>query len=395
MPWAVAQAGGFHVIHTFNSKSGGMSPVASLIADVSGNLYGSTTSGGPSGAGIIFELSPPAPPEREWTETVLHIFKCNKKGSCYGGDHSYGSLIMDSAGSLYGTTIGGGTYGSGNVFRLASDGTETVLYSFRGPAQGDGEYPRAGLVADSAGNLYGTTEFGGTANDGTVFKLAPDGTETVLYSFTGGNDGANPVAGVTVDAMGNLYGTTLTGGIGCGHAGNGCGTVFKIAPDGTETILHSFCTEGSACSDGSTPQSNLLADTAGSLYGTTTYGGAYGSGTVFKVETDGTEKVLYSFDATGNYSDGAAPVAGVIADTSGNLYGTTASGGQGAGWGVVFRLAPNGTETVLHSFSGGSDGWDPWAGVLIENNQLVGLTGQGGKAKERNPGYGVVFQLDK
>ena len=255
-------------------------------------------------------------------------------------------LIADSAGNLYGTTSGGGASYKGVVFKLAPDGTETVLHSFPG-FPSDGNSPYAGLIADSAGNLYGTTlSRDSVSHAGVVFKLAPNGTagwtETVLHSFTGfPTDGALPYAGLIADSAGNLYGATTGGGGGPGASGQG--VVFKLAPDGTETVLHSF-TLGSG---GGGPLAGLIADSAGNLYGTTQVGGASGQGVVFKLAPNGTggwtESVLYSF--TGG-SDGGQPFYGsLIADGAGNLYGTTVGGGA-SGAGVVFKLSGTGFVTT-------------------------------------------------
>jgi uncharacterized repeat protein (TIGR03803 family) len=227
-------------------------------------------------------------------ETVLYSFKGGSDGS-----NPAAGLIVDSSGNLYGTTFNGGggsgcgsDFGCGTAFKLAPDGTETVLHAFTGGS--DGGLPEAGLIADGSSNLYGTAYQGGASNLGVVFKLAPDGTETVLYSFKGGGDGGVPAGTLIADSSGNLYGTTSEGG-GSGCFGNGCGTVFKLAPDGTETVLHAF-TGGS---DGAHPNVALIADGAGNLYGTTGGGGITlcyeGCGTVFKLAPDGTETVLHAF----------------------------------------------------------------------------------------------------
>jgi len=179
---------------------------------------------------------------------------------------------MDKKDNLYSTTAGGGADGQGVVFKLAPDGTETVLYSFTGGS--DGEHPQAGLIMDSSGNLYSTTYGGGADGDGVVFRLAPDGTETVLHSFTGGSDGANPFAGLIMDSSGNLYSTTSGGGP------DARGVVFKLAPDGTETVLHSFTRR----SGGAFPEAGLIMDSSGNLYSTTESGGADKDGVVFKLK---------------------------------------------------------------------------------------------------------------
>jgi len=299
---------------------------------------------------------------------VLHAFLDGSDGAT-----SNAPVIMDKSGNLYGTALQGGASNNGVVFEIAADGTESVLYSFA--AGNDGCRPEAGLIEDKAGNLYGTTNQGGPADQGTVFKLAPDGTETVLYAFTDGNDGGMPQAGLIADRQGNLYGTATQGGVkGC--YGDGCGTVFKLAPDGRFTTLHAFNGRG----DGEYPQAALIADRRGNLYGTAAGGGAHGDGTVFKLTTDGKFEVLYAF-AGG--SDGEGPQAGLIADKAGNLYGTTRSGGGNGctdGCGTIFKLAPNGTETLLFAFTGGNDGGEPYGGVVAD-------------ADGNADGLGVVFKL--
>ncbi len=311
-----------------------------------------------------------------------------------GGGPAAG-LIADGKGNLYGTTEFGGAANDGVVFRLSPGGTETALHTFTGGNDGSGP---SGLIADSSGNLYGTTTYGGafrcgdefSQQCGVVFKLSPSGTLTVLHSFMFlGGDGNSPFAGLIADGSGNLYGTTLDGGASASMFQLGCGTVFKVTPGGTETVLHSF-TGGP--SDGANPRAGLIADSSGNLYGTTEFGGAsgpgcavgVGCGVVFKLSPGGTETVLHSF--TGG-SDGGGPAAGLIADSSGNLYGTTGGGGA-SNAGVVFKLSPGGTETVLYSFKGGSDGSGPSGVITDSSGNLYGTTAFGGAS-----GQGVVFKL--
>ncbi|MGA2903955.1 MAG: choice-of-anchor tandem repeat GloVer-containing protein [Candidatus Korobacteraceae bacterium] len=351
------------VLHSFDLSGGGVNPEAGLIFDAAGNLYGTTTVSGTYGQGTAFELTPAA--GGGWTEKVLYNFGSN------GADGSgpYAGLIFDGAGNLYGTTYEGGTYGWGTAFELTPSvgggWTEQVLYSFCSQTNcTDGSYPFAGLIFDAAGNLYGTTARGGTSSGcsgsgcGTVFELTPTAgggwTEQVLYSFcsqTNCTDGSYPFAGLIFDAAGNLYGTTFAGGIhpSCTLSGYaGCGTVFELSPrEGggwTETVLYSF---GSG-TDGGYPVAGLIFDAAGNLYGTTA-DGAYSSscgqicGTVFELTptADGgwTEQVLYSFCSQTNCTDGYGPYAGLIFDAAGNLYGTTIYGGI-YGYGTVFELTP-------------------------------------------------------
>ncbi len=354
-----AQASGFDVLYSFAGGSDGAYPMASVLRDKAGNLYGTTQSGGFDDVGTVFKLTPMG------VESVLHSF-----GSGVDGVYPTASLIIDKAGNLYGTTEEGGTNHGGTVFKLAPDGTENILYSFSGA---DGASPVAGLVR-KAENFYGTTEFGGTNNAGVVFKLAKDGEESVLHSFSGGNDGGLPLAGLIMDGVGNLYGTTHFGGL------DGDGTVFEIAPDGSEIVLHSFA----GGSDGAYPGGALTLDANGNLYGTTSIGGASNSGTVFKIASDGTESVLYSF--TGG-REGADPSCALVIDAAANLYGTTPLS-EADGDGAVFRLAPDGTIGVLHSFNG-ADGTNPEAGPIADKKErLYGTTPQGGAH-----GYGVVFRL--
>jgi uncharacterized repeat protein (TIGR03803 family) len=285
------------------------------------------------------------------------------------GANPSAGLIADPAGNLYGTTAGGGASGQGTVFQLDPSGNPTVLYSFTG---GDGSHPGGVLIADAAGNLYGTTISGGAQDAGTVFQLTPSGTLNVLYSFTGGSDGALPWAGMIADTAGNLYGTTYGGGA------SGQGTVFQLDPSGTLTVLYSF-TGGNDAS----PWSGLIADAAGNLYGTTE--GGDGPGEVFQLTPSGILNVLHNF--TGR--DGAIPHGGLIFDAAGNLYGTTHNGGASAAYGTVFQLTPSGALNVLHSFTGGSDGAYPEAGLIADMaGNLYGTTWGGGSG-----GQGTVFQL--
>jgi uncharacterized repeat protein (TIGR03803 family) len=274
----------------------------------------------------------------------------------------------------------------------AAEAGYAVLHSFA--AGSDGQYPQAGVVRDSAGNLYGTTYRGGGTGCGgygcgSIYKIAPDGSESVLHAFSGGSDGADPEASLLVDGVGNVFGTTAQGGgAGCGIYG--CGTVFKIAADGSETVLHAF-TGGS---DGLAPRGPLIADKDGYLYGTTE-GGGHQSGAIFKLAPDGTETLLYNFKGG---SDGRSPFAGLVADAAGNLFGTTRMGGIDCtvphdGCGTVFRFA-NGTHTVLHAFTGNSDGEFPSASLVIDAaGNLYGTTIGGGGTDCGGGGCGTVFKI--
>jgi uncharacterized repeat protein (TIGR03803 family) len=308
-------------------------------------------------------------PAQAQTYTVLYNFA----GTGGDGGGPIGRLIQDSAGNLYGTTTGGGAFGFGTVFKLDAHGAETVLYSFAGTASGDGDSPYSGLTLDHLGNFYGTTFKGGVDDLGTVYKI--DTTtyqETIVHSFAA-TEGANPATGVVQDKAGNLYGTTYKGGF------YGYGAVYKLAADGTVTVLYSFPT-----AEIPFYPSGLVRDAQGNLYGTTQYGdGTQDSGTVFKVDVSGAETTLYSFTAL----DGEHPVATLIRDVFGNLYGTTYLGGSFAR-GTVFKLDAAGTETVLYNFTGKRDGGYPYAGVIRDAaGNLYGTTTQGAL------NFGTVFKI--
>lgn len=295
-------------------------------------------------------------------------------------------VIRDSAGNIYGTTWTGGTYDNGTVFKLTPAGVQTVLYSFTGGT--DGGYPAGSLVRDAAGNLYGATSSGGLLSCssgngcGTIFKIDSTGKETVLYSFTGGNSGQVPRGGLVRDNAANFYGTTDSGGTSNG------GTVFRLDTNSNLSVLYSF-TGINGGPDGAFPNGALVRDSSGSLYGTTNYGGAYGFGTVFKIDPSGNETILHSFIDT----EGAYPWAGVIRDAAGNLYGTTSVFGANNA-GTVFEISAAGQTTVLYAFTGGSvgsnDGNTPDGGLVRDGvGNLYGLTEFGGKF-----GFGTIYRID-
>jgi uncharacterized repeat protein (TIGR03803 family) len=245
----------------------------------------------------------------------------------------------------------------------------------------DGARPTGDLIIDSLGNLYGTTLQGGPSGAGVVFELATNGTVTLLYNFAGSSDGAFPYAGLYADSNSNLYGTTLSGGTTC----NMCGLVFELRPDGFEKALHAF---SGPLNDGSKPAADLIADSSGNFYGTTRTGGASNAGTVFKLSPGGILTVLHSF--AGNSSDGAFPLGALIADSNGNLYGTAMNGGT-FGKGIVYMVSPTGTSfTVLHSFAGGAnDGAYPIGNLFADSSgNLYGTT-----SIEGSGGYGVIYEL--
>jgi uncharacterized repeat protein (TIGR03803 family) len=340
------QGGVLEVIYSFHGKHGAY-PNSPVLIDKR-NLYGTTQFGGNKeppncrGCGTVYRLTP------DGHETVLYAF-CKLANCTDGYEPGFGGgLVEDNAGNFYGTTLFGGTThcnksvcGSGTVFKLAPNGQETVLYAFcptRYPSCPDGAIPSSGLVRDNAGNLYGTAQQGGANGEGIVFKIAPNGTETVLHSFCGfcGNDGAFPGYGLAMDSVGNLYGTTGLGGT------NNKGTVFKMTTDGVETVLYSF----KGGSDGFYPLATVTLDGAGNIYGTTFEGGGEtgcgfntdGCGTVFKLAADGTETVLHIFCSQNNCADGGSPLA-VLTLVGGVLYGTTpVGGGTSCNCGTIFRL---------------------------------------------------------
>jgi uncharacterized repeat protein (TIGR03803 family) len=285
-------------------------------------------------------------------------------------------LIRDSAGNLYGTT-GGGAFGAGVVFKVDKHGIETVLYSFMNSS--DGGFPQSGLIRDTAGNLYGTTEYGGAYSYGTVYELSATGVETVLYSFKGpGGDGANPTGPVVRDTAGNFYGTTSAGGT------YALGTVYKLSATGTETILHNF---GNGA-DGAQPYTGVIRSGT-TLYGITQDGGSFGVGTVWKLSATGKETILHSF--AGGNSDGAYP-EGTLLLANGNLYGTTFEGGLYTGPGIVYELSLHGAETVLSNF-GPDNGIGTYAGVIRDPaGNLYGTDAFGGAAGS-GTNDGTVYEL--
>ena len=376
----------FQTLYSFRGGTDGIGPNG-VVLDKAGNLFGSTRAGGETscplngspGCGVVFRVNAAG------RETVLYRFS----GDDPDEGAPFGSVILDAAGNLYGTTSGLPLFG-GTVFTVEKSGQQTVLHTFNGGA--DGGNPEAGLIQDAAGNLYGTTVFGGAFGQGVVFKLDTVLIESVLHSFNGAGDGTNPLAPLIRDAAGNLYGTASSGGSFQGPCvGSGCGTVLKLAPNGTLKVLHTF-TGGS---DGASPLA-LVRDPAGNLFGTAssggdpdcTIGGVPGCGVVFKLDAKDKLTVLHTF--TGGF-DGGSPNTGLAQDAAGNLYGTTALGGT-SGKGVVFKLDITGKLTVLHAFTGGSDGGNPDGVVLDGARHLYGTAATGG-GRCGDQGCGVVFRI--
>jgi len=328
-------------LYSFSGGNDGAGPVTAPVVGPNGTLYGSTAAGGGgscskiyeySGCGTIFNLHPAASVCKTalcpWMENVLYQFAGGSDGA-----YPIGKPLFDQSGNIYGTTFDYLQFGSmGTVFELTSSGSgwsKSVLQRFDG---GDGQYPLAGMIFGQSGSLNGTTYYGGANSNGAVYQLTPSGSgwsESVLYSFQGSNDGANPAAGVISDSAGNLYGATTVGGSGGG------GTVFELTPSNGQwilSVLYSFT--GSAG-----PANSLVMDTAGNLYGTTVEDGTFGAGTVFELTPSGGGWIYTDLhDFTGG-SDGSDPFGGVILDAGGNLYGTTEMGGAN-GDGVVFEVTP-------------------------------------------------------
>jgi uncharacterized repeat protein (TIGR03803 family) len=383
------------VLYAFTGDADGASP-NEVTRDSSGNLYGTAAYGGnliacgSGGCGVVFKI------DSRGRETVLYTF------TGPDGSNPYAGLLRDNAGRLYGNTTAGGANFTGTVFQLeprarccgAACWTEAVLHNFGAYGGADGVTPYADFVRDTQGNLYGTTSYGGgaigcaVAGCGTVFKVDPQGNYTTIYSFTGPPaDGLYAVAPLLLAADGSLYGTTAQGGA------SNAGTVFKLTAAGSgwiESVLYSFT--GGA--DGGTPYAGLVLDERGNLYGTT-YAGAVGNGVVFELRPTSSgwaEKVIHTFAGA---PDGASPAARLLRDGFGNLYGTTVGGGRtsdcrfgSSGCGTVFKLSPNGsgwTETILWRFTGAADGSSPYGPVVMdERGNLYGAAYNGGGPNLRN-----------
>jgi uncharacterized repeat protein (TIGR03803 family) len=363
----------YRVLHSFGYIGDGGRPRADLLND-KGTLYGTTVYGGSRGGGAVFAIT------TSGKETVLHSFAGNHHGGD-GGSPFAGLISVD--GTFYGTTSEGGAHDKGTVFAITPSGTETVLHSFRRLASGDGVRPMASLL-NVNGTLYGTTARGGSYTAcfqgcGTVFSITMSGKERVLYNFGRSGDGVNPEASLT-NTNGTLYGTTESGGA------DGYGTVFAITTSGKETVLYSF--KGGA-TDGQNPYAGLI-NVNGKLYGTTFYGGencssSGGCGTVFSITSSGKETVLYSFGGSGS---GVNPEASLL-NVNGVLYGTAYDGGA-RGSGAVFAITTSGTQKTLHSFGRSGDGANPEASLINVNGTLYGTTFYGGSCSCDG---GTVFAL--
>jgi uncharacterized repeat protein (TIGR03803 family) len=395
-----AQAQTFSVIHTFAGGQDGASPRAGLTIDAGGNLYGTTYSGGAGGNGTVYKLTRTG---SSWILNPVYSFAGGNDGA-----GPFGGMVFGPNGSIYGTTRSGGggsgcqVYdytGCGTIFDLAIPPnaicgtapcplTENVLYRFSGGS--DGAHPAQGdLNFDRAGNIYGATYQGGSSGCGTVFKLTRSGsgwTEGVLYAFTGAIDGCFAHA-VTFDQVGNLYGTAITAGA------HGLGTVFQLSPSGSgwvENTLYSF--QGGT--DGQEPVAGVIFDGSGNMYGSTVHHGQGGGGTVFELTPSGggwTFSTIYGLSGSGS-----GPQA-TLMDQAGSLYGTTFSDGA-HGLGSVFKLTPSGggtwTYTSLYDFTGGSDGANPYSNLVFDaSGNLYGTTSAGGTGLACSGGCGVVFEI--
>jgi uncharacterized repeat protein (TIGR03803 family) len=319
------------------------------------------------------------------TESVLYNF-CSL-ANCADGEQPRGNIVRDSAGNIYGTTEAGGQFGQGVLYRVSLAGVETVLHNF-GSTADDGQIPN-GLAADSAGNLYGTTQYGGShvvygLGRGTVFKMTPAGAYSILYNFGAtATDGQNPFAGVVVDAAGNLYGTTLGGGA------YSDGTVYKLTPTGTETIFHSFDSNNL---DGEAPRLPVTLDKKGNVLGATSYGGNRENGTIFEVSASGVYSILYNFNYLGDTTAGD-PFTGLTLDAAGNLYGGSFLGGTGGESGTIYEIGHGSgkiwTEEVLIAFSSNDSGYYyPRSGVTFDSQgNMYGTAELGGAL-----GYGGVWE---
>ncbi len=382
------------VLHSFNCDNGARDacvPQAALVLDRQGRLYGTTSGGGEAGHGAVYQLTETA---SRWREGVIYSFNGT------GGYSPYAPLIVGSAGNLYGTAASGGTYDDGTAFELSpgSNGwTIDVLHSFDLTYHGsDGSSPWAGLVMGETGSLYGATREGGIYGGGVAFELAPDSNgwaEKILYSFCANSncgDGSEVYFALIFDKAGNLYGTTKFGGT------QQWGTVFELSPTSAgswkERVLLRF--RGNK-HDGIIPYGGLVFDAAWHLYGTTTGGGAHGQGTVFKLTRAAhghwKETVLYSFP---NIEDGGYPQGTLAIDKSGALYGIAGGGGGcGGTCGLIYKLAPQAhgkwKYNVVYKFNG-TDGMWPQGGVILDKakKHLYGTTEYGGAY-----GYGVVFEI--
>jgi uncharacterized repeat protein (TIGR03803 family) len=349
------------VLHMFVSGGGApITPIGSLIQASDGNFYGAAYNGGSVNLGAILRMA------SDGTVTVLHSFA----GGSSDGTRCQGGVIQASDGNFYGTTVSGGASGGGTIFRITPSGTASVLHSFT--TSSEGGFSTSAVVQGSDGNLYGTTRSGGPAGGGTAFRITTGGVFTVLHAFASSTEGANPGGALVQGSDGNFYGTLVNGGSGSN------GTVFRMTPSGSVTVLHAF-----TGSDGSGPSAGLTLGSDGNFYGTTTFGGASNVGAAFRITPSGTYTLLHSF--TG--ADGAEPEYALVQSSSGTLFGTTVVGGANDA-GSAFELTLGGTLTVRYSFGGSADGALPRGLITANDGNLYGTTRAGGKAD-----FGTVFRM--
>lgn len=425
LPMSAQVVDTFRVLHSFTGKWDGSRPYGPVLFDPAGSIYGTTQVGGnmancaaESGCGLVYKLSSSS---GSWIENPIFGFASSATGAI-----PHGNLVMDASGDIFGVALAGGgatnctqvVEGCGLVYELTPTSSgpwnETVLQTFNNGSEGGN--PEDGLVADGAGNFYGTASSGGSTNHcggsgcGVVYKLSPTSTggweQQILYAFTGGADGGIPTSKLIFDASGNLYGTAYLGGdlVPCGP--EGCGVVFELSPSSSgtwiETVLHAFA--GNQHGDGYVPFGALAFDAAGNLYGTTYNGGTpstcnlVGCGVIYKLTPTASgwkETLIHDFQGG---SDGANPPFGVTLDAAGNVYGVTSAGGfltdcSGLGCGVVFKFSTDARgqwqETLLHQFTGGNDGASPSASLTFgPDGKLYGVTVLGGTSNA-----GIVFNV--
>ncbi|HTS04929.1 MAG TPA: choice-of-anchor tandem repeat GloVer-containing protein [Candidatus Eisenbacteria bacterium] len=383
---SAAQAQTFQTVSTFSGANGAV-PTDTLVQGSDGNLYGTTQAGGSANAGSILRVTPAG------TMKTLYSF-C--KTSCLDGRTPVGGLVQGTDGNYYGTTLSGGAYQGGTIFKITPSGSLTTLYSFCKVSKcADGQSPHAGLVQGRDGNFYGTTQ-GGPSYAGNVFKMTPSGALTSLYTFClNCASGSSPEGDLIQATDGNFYGTTSMGGLGSG------GTIFRITPSGTFTTLYSFCSLAN-CKDGSMPYGALVQGTDGNLYGTTVNGGKTGNGTAFQLTTSGQLNTLYSFCSLANCVDGQYPYGELVQGRDGSFYGTTESGGAktngnvcALGCGTLFQLTPAGSLTTVYNFCSTlncADGVEPFAGVVQASNAtFYGTAAYGGACTILLNGCGTIF----
>lgn len=379
-----ASAGTERVLYSFSNGNDGGNAATGLALDRHGNLYGTTVTGGMLTCGAAFELAPQTQPP--WKETVLYNFGCYADGK-----NPHGGVTFDPSGNLDGTTVAGGvggvcaSDGCGIVFQLKG-AAERVLHNFSAGTDGFG--PGGGVAYDSAGNVFGTTPDGGIHNEGVVYEVSRAGgrwRERVIHAFAGGRDGAVGSLGlVLIDAAGNLFGVAEEGGA------HGAGTVFELSPGASKAWSFHTLYAFKGTPDAASPYGGLIADPSGNLYGTTYYGGANGLGAVFALRRSARggyrERVLYSFKGG---TDGGSSTSTLAFGPSGDLYGTTSAGGTTCGCGVIFKVNPStGKETVLHAFAGGQDGAYSYYGLTQDSaGNFYGATVAGGPFNQ-----GTVFE---